>query len=595
MKPQEPIGEAEQHYLQAVCDLAGGRARVPVAFSEVQEHLSCTDAQAGEWCDFWTSREALEWPARGHIALTHLGLARAGRNGSHGERADDHHDPAAGAVSIVIPVLDEAHTIGRLVALARRSPKVLEVIVVDDGSIDGTRGIASGAGARVITSSLLGKGASMADGIEASHGEVLLFLDGDLLEIRDGFIDGLVGPILAGQADLVKAKFTRDAGRVTILTARPLLSAFFPELAGFEQPLGGIVAARRSLLGNIRLENDYGVDVGLLIDAVMKGARVAEVDIGRIHHESQPLEALGQMARQVTRVILDRAWRHERLSINRVREMQESERRAAADLLPLACCAPNAGGGLALFDMDGVLLEGRFVVELAGRVGVEPELSLLLDNDVLPDVERTRAIASLFTGVHLNTFEDMARSLPLMEGAVETVVGLRQAGYRVGIVTDSFHAAAEIIRRRVFADFCVAHVMRFKNGVATGEVALSPLMARRRDGCSEHEYCKSNAMRHLCNAAGLTPQLTLAVGDGDNDICMLREAGISIAYRPKSRAVQKAAAHTLNRSLLDVLDLVTSRGTSHARRHAGQRGDRGRAEAGVADLTEGAYATASTA
>ena len=76
MRPQEPIGEAEQRYLRAVRDLAGGKARVPVAFGEVQEYLSCTEAEASDWCDFWTSRQAIDWPARGHIALTHLGLAR---------------------------------------------------------------------------------------------------------------------------------------------------------------------------------------------------------------------------------------------------------------------------------------------------------------------------------------------------------------------------------------------------------------------------------------------------------------------------------------------------------------------------------------
>jgi phosphoserine phosphatase len=593
MRAQEPIGEAEQQYLLAVHDLAGGRAKVPVAFSDIQEHLSCTDAQAAEWCDFWANRRAIEWPARGHIALTHLGLARVKANGGRVECSADHHASVTGSVSVVIPALNEATTIGHLVTLARRSPRVLEVIVVDDGSIDGTPDIASRAGAQVITSTLLGKGASMGDGVEASRGEVLLFLDGDLLEIPEDFIERMVSPVLEGNADFVKARFTRDAGRVTVLTARPLLSAFFPELAGFEQPLGGIVAARRSLLSNIRLENDYGVDVGLLIDAVMRGARAAEVDIGHIHHESQSLEALGQMAKQVARVILDRAWRHERLSINQVREMQEVERRTRADLLPHACNAPHAGGRLALFDMDGVLLDGRFVVELAGRVGAESELSFLLDSKILPDIERTRSVASLFAGVHWDMFEETALALPLMEGAVETVVGLREAGYQVGIVTDSFHAAAEIVRRRVFADFCVAHVMRFRNCIATGEVTLSPLMAAR-DGCAQHEYCKANVMYNLCQTAGFGPELTLAVGDGDNDICMLRGARTSVAFRPKSAAVQAAATHTCSRSLIDVLDLVLPRAGAVPLKHHGARLSR---RDGISRIgpTEKAYAAAKTA
>ncbi len=87
-------------------------------------------------------------------------------------------------------------------------------------------------------------------------------------------------PIIDGKADFTKARFTRTAGRVTVLTARPLIQTFFPELNGFEQPLGGIIAARRSLLRTLRFESDYGVDVGLLIDATSAGAVVQQVDIG---------------------------------------------------------------------------------------------------------------------------------------------------------------------------------------------------------------------------------------------------------------------------------------------------------------------------
>jgi glucosyl-3-phosphoglycerate synthase len=98
-------------------------------------------------------------------------------------------EPATGtppSVSIIIPVLNEAKTIFRLVGQVLRSPRVVEVIVVDDGSIDGTPEIASRAGARVITSTLLGKGASMEDGLAVATAEIVLFLDGDLLQIWKG-------------------------------------------------------------------------------------------------------------------------------------------------------------------------------------------------------------------------------------------------------------------------------------------------------------------------------------------------------------------------------------------------------------------------
>lgn len=171
-------------------------------------------------------------------------------------------------ISVIVPVLNESPTVESVVRFARSSPGVAEVIVVDDGSIDGTPDLAKAAGARVITSTLLGKGASMEDGVWAAQQEIILFLDGDLSALRDDLVEQMTRPICEGRADFVKAQFSRSAGRVTLLTARPLLATFFPELNHIQQPLGGIVAARRSLLRNLRFEPDYGVDVALLLDAL---------------------------------------------------------------------------------------------------------------------------------------------------------------------------------------------------------------------------------------------------------------------------------------------------------------------------------------
>ncbi len=456
-------------------------------------------------------------------------------------------------VSVLVPTLNVADTLGPLVAMLKASDLVAEIVVVDDGSIDGTPRVAEQAGAKVVMSTLLGKGASLVDGLRNVGGEIVLFVDGDLTEVCSDLVEKMTAPIREGQADMVKAKFTRDPGRVTLLTARPLLSSFFPELARFEQPLGGIVATRRTVLHNLRFENDYGVDVGMLVDASMKHARIVEVDIGHIGDQSQSLPELGEMATQIARVILDRAWRYDRFSINAVREMEEIERRARAQLLP--CAGSVVQEKFALLCMDGVLLDGRFVVELAERVGARWELSRFLDNQILSDDERTTAIASLFAGVNQETFEETARSIPLSPGAVETVVDLRRAGYRVGIVTDSFDVAAEIVRRRVFADFRVAHLMRFHHGVATGQVTLSPAMCAP-EGCEEHACCKSNVVKQLQRSAGLDPAQTLAVGDTERDICLLRAVGTPVAFRPKSVAVAEAARYTIARSLTELLDLL---------------------------------------
>lgn len=453
-------------------------------------------------------------------------------------------------ISVVIPVLNESATITSIVHYASRCPLVGEVIVVDDGSIDGTPELALAAGARVITSTMLGKGASMEDGLREAQHPFVMYLDGDLKDLGKDAIERVVDPLLRNEADFVKAKFTRAAGRVTILTAKPLIRTYFPELAYLDQPLSGIMAARRSLLQQLTFENDYGVDAGLLVDAFMARGRIAQVDIGDLEHRNHSLEALGEMATQVARTLLERAAKAGRLRLSFIRESKEHERlqRLNLDGFLDRVRSPER---LALFDMDGVLLDGRFVVSLAEATGRASSLAALLDNYAMPPRERMRQIAMVFAGVRREIFEGVAREIPLMAGAVETVVALRKAGYRVGLVTDSYHCAAEVVRRRVFADFCFAHFMRFRNGKASGRVNLCPAMIHP-EGCQIHDHCKLNVLRHLMDRFSLGGSDIVAVGDGENDICMLQDAGCSVAFQPKSARVRAAAKHT-TQSLSDVL------------------------------------------
>ena len=458
------------------------------------------------------------------------------------------------SVTVVIPVLNESRTIGSVVKFALRDPLVAEVLVIDDGSIDGTPERAERAGARVVTSSLLGKGASMEDGLQAAHTEFILYLDGDLRGLRSDLILRMTRPLISGATDFVKARFARRAGRVTVLTAKPLLRTYFPELADLSQPLGGIIAARRSFLQQLHFENDYGVDVGLLIDAAAARARILEVNIGRIKHKSQPLAALGEMATQVARTILERAAEWGRLRISHVRAAKERDRVQRADFRHALNMLKRAEK-LALFDMDGTLLNGRFVLELAHHLGRMEALNPLLDNLTLDAVTRTRRIAAIFAGVPKSTIEQVARQMPLMPGAVETVVGLRKAGYLVGVVTDSYRVAAETVRRRVFADFAISHVMKFHREKATGRLTLSPAMQHPK-GCPKHRLCKLNVLQHLLEELGIGSERVLAVGDSDNDICLLHAAGMAVAFQPKTPAVRDSAKHVVNGDLRGVLRLL---------------------------------------
>jgi glucosyl-3-phosphoglycerate synthase len=232
-----------------------------------------------------------------------------------------------------VPVLDEAETIGaiagELVALRERGA-VDQVVVVDGGSRDGTASIAARAGAEVYRQAdllpefgpVLGKGDGMWRALSVLFGDVVVFVDGDSSDFGPHFVCGLAGPILCGPApvDFVKGRYRRPfrvgaetlpegGGRVTELTARPLLELFFPALAAFGQPLAGEFAARRSLLERLPFVTGYGVEVALLIDIYREVGieAMAEVDLDVRQNRHQPLAALGAMAEAVAAAILARA------------------------------------------------------------------------------------------------------------------------------------------------------------------------------------------------------------------------------------------------------------------------------------------------
>ncbi|MBH9553668.1 glycosyltransferase [Inhella gelatinilytica] len=440
--------------------------------------------------------------------------------------------PPARSVSVVIPALNEAARIAEVVAYALADPATAEVIVVDDSSIDATAELARTAGARVITSSMLGKGASMHDGCLAAEQEVLVYLDGDLTGLQPGIVTALATPVLSGCADFVKARFGRGGGRVTELTAKPMLKVFFPELAEFAQPLGGLIAARRSLLRSLSFEDGYGVDIGLLIDAHRVGGRLVEVDIGRIEHDSQPLLDLSLMATEVARVIFARARAAGRLHVEQITAMYESQRQAAGSI-DYILTRRRGRSRLLLLDMDGTVSEQRFVMALAQATGRERELAALLDQPGDDAVTRSAAIAALFRFVTRQQFEQVARALPLRPGAIEWVNQMRRAGFMVGLVSDSWFVAADVVRRRLFADFALAHVLQFDGEVCNGQLNINPAF-RAPLGSNGPALCKSHVLTRFREEPS-EPRITeiWAMGDNLNDLEMLRAADRAFVIDPK--------------------------------------------------------------
>ena len=233
-------------------------------------------------------------------------------------------------VSVVLPALNEEETVAGVVETITPllGGLVDELIVLDSGSTDDTEIRAIAAGARVVSREVAlpevppqpGKGEVLWRSLAATTGDLIAFVDSDLLDPDTMFVPKLLGPLLTAEGvHLVKGFYRRplkvsgreDAnggGRVTELVARPLLASLRPELMCLYQPLGGEYAGTRELLTSVPFAPGYGVEIGLLIDAYDRLGldAIAQVNLGVRSHRNRPLTELASMSRQVIATLLQR-------------------------------------------------------------------------------------------------------------------------------------------------------------------------------------------------------------------------------------------------------------------------------------------------
>jgi glucosyl-3-phosphoglycerate synthase len=235
------------------------------------------------------------------------------------------------SISLAMPALNEEETVGKVIRtmkyeLMQRVPLLDEIVLIDSNSADRTREIAQKEGVPVyIHQHLLesmgtrsGKGEALWKSLFVTRGDLIVWIDTDILNIHPRFVYGIIGPLLQNpQIQFVKGFYRRPlkvgskmqaggGGRVTELAARPLLNLFYPELSGVVQPLSGEYGGRRTALEQATFFSGYGVETGLLIDIYERYGigGIAQVDLlERIHH-NQHLEALSKMSFAIIQTVM---------------------------------------------------------------------------------------------------------------------------------------------------------------------------------------------------------------------------------------------------------------------------------------------------
>lgn len=236
-------------------------------------------------------------------------------------------------ISLGLPTLNEQDTIGGVIAamqkrFVREYALLDEIVVIDSDSTDRTVEIAEGLGVPVVKHPNVltqygvgvGKGQALWSSLYVLNGDLIAWIDTDIVNIHPRFVYGILGPLIR-QPHLVYVKGfyqrplkiggkmqARGGGRVTELVARPLFNLFYPELSGFIQPLAGEYAGRRSALEEVPFYIGYGVETGLLIDLLNKYglSAMGQVDLEERVHRNQSLEALSKMAFEIVQVVMAR-------------------------------------------------------------------------------------------------------------------------------------------------------------------------------------------------------------------------------------------------------------------------------------------------
>lgn len=234
-------------------------------------------------------------------------------------------------ISLALPALNEEETVGKVIttiqnALMRDVPILDEIVLMDSNSTDRTREIAADLGVPVhIHQEVLakygarkGKGEALWKSLYCTRGDIIIWIDTDIVNIGPHFVYGLIGPLLMKpELKFVKGFYRRplkvgnkmqagSGGRVTELTARPLINLFYPELSGIVQPLSGEYGGRRSALEKLPFFSGYGVEIGLLIDMLETFGldAIGQVDLQERIHHNQPLESLGKMSFAIIQAVI---------------------------------------------------------------------------------------------------------------------------------------------------------------------------------------------------------------------------------------------------------------------------------------------------
>ena len=211
---------------------------------------------------------------------------------------------------------------------------------------------------------------------------------------------------------------------------------------------------------------------------------------------------------------------------------------------------------LAVLDMDGTILERRTVDVLCERFGLTRSLKEIdRKSKSMEAYEVSARIARLFSGVKASRMEKIFDTIVLVSGAKEFVDFLQSRDFVTAIVTDSYMFLASRLARKLGINSVRGNELELVNGVVTGKISM-PLgwEEEKQENCQRKAVCKLRVMNDLMRQYSIQDNKTLAVGDSQNDFCIIQKASVGVAFRPRDKSILKVSNVVIRTDFYDLLE-----------------------------------------